>query len=68
MVGPLLQSEVPNIVTDDLTIDLAAKRIRTATGDVHVTSTEWRLIEVLVRNAGKVATLKRPTSRSLGSE
>ena len=50
--------EVPSVVTDDFTVDLAAKRIRTAAGDVHVTSTEWRLIEVLVRNAGKVVTQK----------
>ena len=52
----LVSAEVPSIVTADFTIHLAAKRVTTATGDVHVTSTEWRLIEVLVRNAGKVVT------------
>ena len=50
--------EAPVIVTDDFTIDLAAKRITTMTGDVHLTLTEWRLVEVLVRNAGKVVTQK----------
>jgi two-component system, OmpR family, KDP operon response regulator KdpE len=52
----VLLDEVCTVATDDFTIDLAARRIRTATGDIHVTSTEWRLIEVLVRNAGKVVT------------
>jgi len=50
--------EDPTVVTDDFTIDLAARRVTTALGDVHLTSTEWRLIEVLVRNSGKVVTQK----------
>jgi two-component system, OmpR family, KDP operon response regulator KdpE len=50
--------EEPCVITDDFTIDLAARRITTAAGDVHLTSTEWRLVEVLVRNSGKVVTQK----------
>ncbi len=50
----LVPGEVPSVVTDDFTIDLAAKRITAFTEEIHVTSTEWRLIEVLVRNSGKV--------------
>ncbi len=42
------------VTTDHFTIDLAAKRVTTACGDVPLTRTEWRLVEILVRNAGKV--------------
>ncbi|MFD7154980.1 response regulator [Kribbella sp. NPDC059898] len=35
-------------------IDLAAKRATTAEGDVRLTPTEWNLLEILVRNPGKL--------------
>ena len=44
------------VVTDAFTIDLAAKRVSNADGDVRLTPTEWHLVEVLVRNAGKLVT------------
>ena len=37
------------IVTDAFTIDLAAKRVQRNGSEVHLTPTEWHLIEVLVR-------------------
>ena len=41
--------------TDDFTVDLAAKRVVDRDGDaVRLTPTEWQLLEVLVRNAGKL--------------
>ncbi len=49
----------PIIVTDDFTIDLAAKRIVTATGSPHLTPTEWHLVEVLVRHAGKLVSSRK---------
>ena len=44
------------VVTDAFTIDLAAKRVTNAEGEVRLTPTEWHLVEVLVRNAGKLVT------------
>ena len=49
----------PIIITDDLTIDLSAKRVSTAHGEVRLTPTEWRLLEVLVRNPGKLLTQRQ---------
>ena len=45
----------PTIVTDTFTIDLAAGRVTAADGsDIRLTPTEWHLLEVLARNAGRV--------------
>ncbi|MCU1354158.1 MAG: DNA-binding response regulator [Acidimicrobiales bacterium] len=44
----------PVVTTADFVVDLPAKRVTTAAGDVRLTPTEWDLIEVLVRNAGKL--------------
>ncbi len=42
-------------VTDAFTVDLAAKRVVDADGvDVRLTPTEWHLLEVLVRNSGRL--------------
>ena len=49
-------TEVAAIVTDSFTIDLAAKRATNADGEVRLTPTEWHLVEVLVRNPGKLVT------------
>ncbi len=49
-------AEQATVVTDDFTIDLAAKRVTDGSGEVRLTPTEWHLVEVLVRNAGKLVT------------
>jgi two-component system KDP operon response regulator KdpE len=49
----------PIIVADDLTIDLSSMRVSTARGDVRLTPTEWRLLEILVRNPGKLLTQRQ---------
>jgi two-component system KDP operon response regulator KdpE len=46
--------EAAAVETPDFTIDLVAKRVRSRGGDVHLTPTEWGLVEVLVRNPGKL--------------
>jgi len=43
----------PVIVTDDFTVDLAAKRVTTTGGEVKLTATEWHLLEILARNDGR---------------
>ena len=44
------------VATDAFVIDLAAKRVTNAAGEVRLTPTEWHLVEMLVRNAGKLVT------------
>jgi two-component system KDP operon response regulator KdpE len=56
-------ADVPRIQLGDLVVDLAAKRVirgqsqdheDTGNGDVRLTPTEWHLLEVLLRNPGKL--------------
>ncbi|MEU2396188.1 response regulator [Streptomyces sp. NPDC007369] len=42
------------VETDGFTVDLAAKKAVREGRDVRLTPTEWHLLEVLVRNAGKL--------------
>jgi len=44
------------VATDAFTIDLAAKRVTNDQGEVRLTPTEWHLVEVLVRNEGRLVT------------
>jgi two-component system, OmpR family, KDP operon response regulator KdpE len=47
--------EEATVVTDCFEIDLTAKQVVAADGSpIHLTPTEWHLLEVLVRNAGKL--------------
>ena len=43
----------PAVVTDDFTVDLAAKRVTTVDGEIKLTATEWHLLEILVRHDGR---------------
>jgi two-component system KDP operon response regulator KdpE len=45
--------------TDDFDVDLAAKRVTTANGEIRLTPTEWAIVEILVRNPGKLVTQRR---------
>jgi two-component system KDP operon response regulator KdpE len=51
--GPADQAVV---VTDSFTVDLVAKKVRSGGADVRLTPTEWHLLEVLVRNPGRLVT------------
>jgi two-component system, OmpR family, KDP operon response regulator KdpE len=44
----------PIVETADFRVDLAAKRVTASQGEVRLTPTEWHLVEVLVRNRGKL--------------
>jgi two-component system KDP operon response regulator KdpE len=44
----------PTVETDDLRIELAAKRVTSDGKEIRLTPTEWRLLEVLVRSRGKL--------------
>jgi two-component system KDP operon response regulator KdpE len=51
--------EEPVVETDDFRIDLAAKQVTRAGAEVRLTPTEWHLVEVLVRHAGRLVTQKQ---------
>jgi two-component system KDP operon response regulator KdpE len=51
--------DAPTVVTDDFTVDLGAGRVTAAGVDVKLTPTEWRLLEVLARNHGRVIDHRR---------
>ena len=42
------------VATSAFRIDLGARRVERAGADVHLTPTEWHLVEILVRNPGKL--------------
>jgi len=44
------------VETDHFSVDLAAKRVTTGAGEIRLTPTEWHIVEVLVRNPGKLVT------------
>ena len=52
-------AEEPMIDTDDFSVDLRAKRVMTADGEVRLTPTEWHMVETLVRNAGRLVTARQ---------
>ena len=53
----------PKVQLGDLTVDLAAKRVTRVAGDnetdIRLTPTEWHLLEVLLRNPGKLLSQKQ---------
>ncbi len=51
--------EAPVVRTDSFTVDLAAKRVTRDGADVRLTPTEWHLLEVLTRNAGRLVGQKQ---------
>jgi two-component system KDP operon response regulator KdpE len=46
--------DAPIVETDSFTIDLTTKQASTPAGPVHLTPTEWHLLEVLIRHEGKL--------------
>ena len=46
--------DLPRIRLGDLVVDLAAKRVIGPGEDIRLTPTEWHLLEVLLRNPGKL--------------
>ncbi|WP_326755175.1 response regulator [Streptomyces hirsutus] len=47
------------VETDEFTVDLAAKKVHRDGKDVRLTPTEWHLLEVLVRNGGRLVAQKQ---------
>jgi two-component system KDP operon response regulator KdpE len=54
------EEDLPSVVTEHFTVDRANKRVLDAVGTpVRLTPTEWGLLEVLVRNAGKLVSQRQ---------
>src|SRR5215216_1709903 len=52
--------EAPVVTTEHFSVDLGAKRVLDPTGTpIRLTPTEWQLLEVLVRHAGKLVTQRQ---------
>jgi two-component system, OmpR family, KDP operon response regulator KdpE len=50
-----VNEEVPLVATADFTIDLAAQQVLEPSGEpIRLTPTEWHVLELLVRNEGKL--------------
>jgi two-component system KDP operon response regulator KdpE len=52
-------AEDPVIDTGDFVVDLVHTRVLRDGQEVHLTPTEWHLLEVLVRNSGRLVTRER---------
>jgi two-component system, OmpR family, KDP operon response regulator KdpE len=48
--------ESPIVQTSHFTVDLVARRVTGTSGEVKLTPIEWNLVEVLVRNSGRLVT------------
>jgi two-component system KDP operon response regulator KdpE len=51
--------EEPMVSTHDFVVDLAAKQVTKGGAAVHLTPTEWQVVEVLVRNPGKLVSQRQ---------
>jgi len=55
-VGSAAGNGQPTVAFSDVSIDLATKSVTRAGTRVHLTPTEWRMLEFLARNSGALVT------------
>ncbi|MET8944729.1 response regulator [Streptomyces sp. NPDC004542] len=53
------EDDLTTVRTEQFTVDLAAKKVDRGGKDVRLTPTEWHLLEVLVRNTGRLVGQKQ---------
>jgi two-component system, OmpR family, KDP operon response regulator KdpE len=51
--------EAAAVVTPDFTVDLVAKRVLRGKEEVRLTPTEWEIVEILVRNPGRLVSQRQ---------
>jgi two-component system KDP operon response regulator KdpE len=56
------------VTTPDFTIDLGAKQIHRDNCELHLTPTEWQIVEVLVRHRGRLVTQQHLLQQVWGPE
>ncbi len=52
--GATAAADEPVVQTASFTVDLSAKKVTKGGSEVHLTPTEWGMLEMLVRNRGKL--------------
>jgi two-component system KDP operon response regulator KdpE len=62
------RSDEPVIETADFRIDLAAKQVTVNGSPVRLTPTEWNVLEVLVRNQGKLVSQRQLLQEAWGPQ
>lgn len=60
------QPNEPVVTFSDITVDLAARRIKRGSEEIHLTPIEFRLLAVLLNNVGKVLTQRQLLSQVWG--
>jgi two-component system KDP operon response regulator KdpE len=65
---PSVASEEPTVETADFRIDLGAKEVIVGDAPVRLTPTEWNILEVLVRNQGKLVSQRQLLTEVWGPE
>ena len=55
----VVEGEDAVVETASFTVDLAAKKVHRAGVEVHLTPTEWGLLEILARNRGRLVAQKQ---------
>ncbi|HXW35577.1 MAG TPA: response regulator [Acidimicrobiales bacterium] len=61
--SPTTSEDLPTVETADFSIDLAKKQIRRKDGSTaRLTATEWQVVELLSRNAGKLISQRQMLS------
>ena len=60
------QPHDPQVTFSDITVDLASRRITRGSEEIHLTPIEFRLLAVLLNNAGKVLTQRQLLSQVWG--
>jgi two-component system KDP operon response regulator KdpE len=53
------EDDLTSVETEGFTVDLAAKKVNRDGKDVRLTPTEWHLLEVLVRNTGRLVSQRQ---------
>jgi two-component system, OmpR family, KDP operon response regulator KdpE len=63
-----IEGEEAVVVVDDLRIDLVDKRVQRGGEEIHLTPTEWRLAEQLVRHPNRLVTQRQLLERVWGPQ
>jgi two-component system, OmpR family, KDP operon response regulator KdpE len=56
------------VETENFKVDLAAKRVTSSGDEIRLTPTEWHIVEVLVRNRGKLVTQRQLLQEVWGAQ
>jgi len=65
---PSPDEESPQVVTTHFTIDLSHNKVLNEAGEIRLTPTEWHLVEILVRNTGRLVSSKELLQSVWGPE